>query len=58
LRALRDGVQTATDTMRFRPNGAPSPYGQRLAAVGVALLLLLGAIGIYLLVDLALPVVR
>ena len=57
-RAMRDSVQTATDAMRFRPNGAPSPYGQRLAAVGVALLLLLGATGLYLLVDLALRVVR
>jgi hypothetical protein len=51
-------MRTATDTMRFRPNGAPSTSGQRLAAVGIALLLVLGAIGIYLLVDLALPVVR
>jgi hypothetical protein len=55
---VRDGVKIATDTMRFRPNGAPSKSGQRLAAVGVALLLLLGAVGIYLLVDLALRLVR
>jgi len=39
------------DSLRFRPDGAPSPYGQRLAAVGVALLLLVGATGTYLLVN-------
>jgi hypothetical protein len=42
--------------MRFRPDGAPSAYGQRLAAGGAAVLVLLGAIGIYLVVSLSLRV--
>jgi hypothetical protein len=40
--------------MRFRPDGAPSPYGQRLAALGAAVLVLLGAIGTYLVASLVL----
>jgi hypothetical protein len=42
--------------MRFRPDGAPSRLGQRLAAVGAAVLVLLGAIGIYLVASLGLRV--